>query len=54
MIKGLLIGIFLRLIRDYTIFYVNGDEAYLINDITLDEEMKDIIVRYVERGDNDD
>ena len=54
MIKDLLFALCLRLMKDYTIFFMDGDTAYFVNDILIDSEMKEIILSYVERRDDND
>lgn len=49
MIKEILISLFLRLIKDYSIFFVLDDTYYFVNDIVIDVEMKEIVLEYVER-----
>lgn len=50
MIKDIILALFLRLIRGYSIFFMDGDTAYFCNDVLIDCEMKEIILSYVERG----
>lgn len=47
--KEWIIKLFFRLIKNYSIFFIMEDKAYYINDILIDDEMKEIILSYVER-----
>ena len=49
MINEILISLFLRLIKDYSIFFVLDGTYYFVNDIIVDVEMKEIVLEYVER-----
>lgn len=51
MIKNIVLALFLRLIRGYSIFFMEGNTAYFVNDVLIDSEMKEIILSYVERND---
>lgn len=54
MIKNIVLALFLRLIRGYSIFFMDGNTAYFVNDVLIDSEMKEIILSYVERSDLND
>lgn len=43
------IKLFFKVIKDYTIFFLVEDGAYYVNDIMIDTETKDIVMKYVER-----
>lgn len=43
------IKLFFKLIKDYTFFFLVPDKAYYVNDIMIDTETKDIVMKYVER-----
>ena len=43
------VKLFFKLIKDYTIFFLVEDGAYYVNDIMIDTETKDIVMKYVER-----
>ena len=49
MLKGFLIILFFKLIKNYSIFFILEDEAYYVNDICIDSELKEIILRYEQR-----
>ena len=44
-----LIKLAFRLIKGYSIFFVDGDTAYYVNDILIDMEMKEIILQCLHR-----
>ena len=50
MIKNFILTLFLRLIKGYSIFFMDGDTAYYVNDILIDSEMKEIILQCKNRG----
>lgn len=54
MIKDILLALCLRLLQGYSIFFMDGDTAYFVNDVLIDSEMKEIILSYVERSDLND
>ena len=43
------IMLFFKVIKDYTFFFFFPDKAYYVNDIMIDTETKDIVMKYVER-----
>lgn len=43
------IMLFFKVIKDYTFFFLVPDKAYYVNDIMIDTETKDIVMKYVER-----
>ena len=43
------VKLFFKVIKDYTIFFLVEDGAYYVNDIMIDTETKDIVMKYVER-----
>lgn len=49
MIEYLLVKLFFKLIRDYSIFFFVDDVAYFVNDVCIDSECKEIVLQYVER-----
>ena len=44
-----LVKLFFKLIKDYSIFFVTDKEAFYVNDIMIDHECKEIVLKYVER-----
>ena len=54
MIREILISLFLRLIKDYSIFFVLDNEYYFVNDILIDAEMKEVTLQYVRRNNEAD
>ena len=50
MIKDIILALFLRLIKGYSIFFIDGDTAYFVNDVLIDSEMKEIILSSVNRS----
>ena len=53
MIKEIILTLFLRLIKGYSIFFIHGDTAYYVNDVMIDTEMKEIVLQSVERREID-
>lgn len=49
MIEYYLVKLFFKLIKDYSIFFVTDKEAFYVNDIMIDPECKEIVLKYVER-----
>ena len=49
MLKRFIIMLFFKLIKNYSIFFILGDEAYYVNDICIDSELKEIILKYEQR-----
>lgn len=46
MIKYWFVKLFFKLIKDYDIFFITpDDEAYYINDVMFDDELKEIILQ---------
>ena len=43
------VKLFFKVIKDYTFFFLVPDKAYYVNDIMIDTETKDIVMKYVER-----
>lgn len=54
MLKRFIIMLFFKLIKNYSIFFILGDEAYYVNDICIDSELKEIILKYEQRGEDID
>ena len=52
MLKKFLIMLFFKLIKNYSIFFILKDEAYYVNDICVDFELNEIILKYEQRGDD--
>ena len=48
-IEYYLVKLFFKLIKDYNIFFVTDKEAFYVNDIMIDPECKEIVLKYVER-----
>lgn len=50
MIKEILLKLFFQLIKGYGIFFFDGDIAYYVDDIMIDTEMKEIVLKSKMRG----
>lgn len=48
-VKEMVLALFLRLIKDYSIFFILDDTAYYVNSVCIDCELKEIVLKYVER-----
>ena len=48
-LKYYVLKLFLKLIKDYNIFFVTDKEAHYVNDIMIDCEDREIVMKYVER-----
>ena len=49
MIHKLIFKLLFKLLKGYSIFFCHEDIAYYINDIMIDIELKEIILKSVER-----
>lgn len=50
MIDELLFKLLFRLLKGYHIFFFVKGTAYYVNDIMIDSEFKEIILKYEDRG----
>lgn len=48
-LKYYIVRLFLKLIKGYSIFFVTDKEAWYVNDIMIDCEDREIVMKYVER-----
>ena len=53
-LKRFIIMLFFKLIKNYSIFFFFFDEAYYVNDVCVDFELKEIILKYEQRGEDID
>ena len=45
-LESLFVRLFFKVIKDYSIFFLVDDGAYYVNDITVDVETKEIVMKY--------
>lgn len=45
-LEYLFVRLFFKVIKDYSIFFLVDDGAYYVNDITVDVETKEIVMKY--------